>query len=417
MWGINMTIQQFLNTSYTAYHTVANCKTMLDKAGFVEITLACRDIQRAGKYYIVNNGSSIVAFVVGKQDRFVFSLSHTDSPCYRIKGNQLVQGNGVVRANVEMYGSALSYSFLDRQLLIAGRLIVQDNNGVATEIVNSNYNVVVPSVAIHHNRSANEGLALNVQVDMLPIVGLDGTDIYSSLTSSKVLDADLYVVPATQAFVAGIDNQLLCSSRLDNLTSVYSSIRALIDSHSDNIAMCCCFDNEEIGNNTKQGADSSWLYDIVQCIATNIGMDTIAKSVALNSGLALSIDNGHAVHPAHPEKYDITEKVYMGGGVVIKHNTRYATDALSSGIVKKCLADNNITYQDYYNRSDLPSGGTLGLSVATALNINVVDIGIAQLAMHSACETAHLADIDTMYRAVKCVYDSNIAVHGDKADV
>ncbi len=251
-----MTISQFLDSSYTSYHTVANVVAMLDKAGFVQLNMDTDTVVVGGKYYVVRNGSAIVAFVVGEGDRFLLAMSHTDSPSLHVKGSKLIVDNGVSRANIEMYGGALASSFMDRQLKIAGRVIVDNGNGVESQLVHSSYSVVIPNLAIHHNPTANSGTALNMQSDMLPIVGLSGSDIYSTLTSSRVVDADLYVVPAQPAFSAGVDGELLCSARIDNLTSVYSSVTALIDSNPTGVAVCACFDNEEIGSGTKQGAKS-----------------------------------------------------------------------------------------------------------------------------------------------------------------
>lgn len=410
-----MQLSQFLDSSYTSYHAVANVVSMLDKAGFVQVNLDSDTVKVGGRYYTVRNGSAIVAFVVGEGDRFLLAMSHTDSPSLHIKGEELILGGGVARANIEMYGGALASTFMDRQLKIAGRVIVDSGNGVESQLVDSSYSVVIPSVAIHHNPTANSGTALNMQSDMLPIVGIDEVNLYSTLTTEKVIDADLYVVPAQPSFISGRQGELLCSARIDNLTSVYTSINALIDSRPDGVAVCACFDNEEIGSGTKQGAKSRWFDSVLAKIACDTNKGDYNNM--LRRSFALSIDNGHAVHPAHPEKYDLTNKVFMGKGIVIKHNTNYATDGMSSAIFKKCLDNCGIAHQDYYNRSDIRSGGTLGLCVSTQLDMYVCDIGLAQLAMHSACETVSVADVCLMTDAVRAVFNSNIVVADSSAVV
>ncbi len=409
-----MTLTQFLESSYTSYHAVANVTQILDNAGFVQLDLDADSVEVGGRYYVVRNGSAVVAFVVGSGDRFLLAMSHTDSPSLHIKGSQLISGNGVARANIEMYGGALAHTFMDRQLKIAGRVIVDTDSGVECRLVDSQYSVVIPSVAIHHNPTANSGTAVNMQSDMLPLVGFDGDDLYSTLADDSVIDADLYVVPSQPAFTAGVNDELLCAARIDNLTSVYSSILALCDCDPQGVAVCACFDNEEIGSGTKQGAKSRWMDSILAKIACDTNKGNYSNM--LHRSFALSIDNGHAVHPAHPEKYDITNKVTMGDGIVIKHNTNYATDGMSSSIVKKCLGNCGIAYQDYYNRSDIRSGGTLGLYVSTQLDMYVCDIGLAQLAMHSACETVAVADVALMQQAVRSVFDSDIVV-GDSSAI
>ena len=406
-----MNIQQFLETSYTAFHTVANCKTILSANGFEQLAIGKKwHLKKGGKYYITKNDSTIVAFVVGDLTNYAYNIaeSHTDSPCLKVKGNLLTDSAEGKRINVERYGGGLWYSFLDTPLKVAGRLFVEENGKISSQLVESNYTVAIPSLCVHHNPEAAEKLSLNVQTDVQPLLG-NATDVWSTLTDKTVVDADLYVVPATQCAYTGVNGEFLTAPRIDNLTSVYTSLQAICNCNPTGVALAVCFDNEEVGSHTKQGACSAFLPQLLQKINRELGFDQDDYERAVTNGFALSIDNGHAVHPAHPEKSDVVNKVYLNKGVVIKHHVNYATDGFSSAVVKTLLNNNGIAWQDYYNRSDLRCGSTLGLVTSAQLQMNVADIGLAQLAMHSANETVGAHDIDVMKQAVTAFFDTTIA--------
>ena len=408
-----MTINQFLDTSYTAFHTVANAEAMLAEHGFTKLSLG-KDfaVKRGGKYYVTRNDSGIIAFVAGQNNVFNIVESHTDSPSFKVKGNSVTEGNGVVRVNTEKYGGGLLYTYFDRPMKIAGRLLCQTENGLQTKLAVSDYNVVIPSLCIHHNRNANDGFAVNAQVDTLPLLGLTGSDIYSTLTDEKVIDGDLFVVPVTPAFAAGTHNELLCSPRIDNLTSVYSSLSALIAADPHDIAVCACLDNEEIGSGTRQGSPN-WLEQVLCAICDALGLTETQAFAARENGFVLSADNGHAVHPAHPEKSDPYTKAYMGKGVMIKHHVNYSTDGLSSALFKHIASLADVPVQDYYNNSAVSCGSTLGLVTSRTLGMKTCDIGLAQLAMHSACETVALCDVEHMKAALLTFF--NVTLDGNNA--
>lgn len=408
-----MTINQFLDTSYTAFHTVANAEAMLAEHGFTKLTLG-KDfaIKRGGRYYVTRNDSGIIAFVAGQNNVFNIVESHTDSPSFKVKGNSVTEGNGVVRVNTEKYGGGLLYTYFDRPMKIAGRLLCRTENGLKTKLAVSDYNVVIPSLCIHHNRNANDGFAVNAQVDTLPLLGLTGSDIYSTLTDEKVIDGDLFVVPVTPAFAAGTHNELLCSPRIDNLTSVYSGLSALIAAEPRDIAVCACLDNEEIGSGTRQGSPN-WLEQVLCAICDALGLTETQAFAARENGFVLSADNGHAVHPAHPEKSDPYTKAYMGKGVMIKHHVNYSTDGLSSALFKHIASLADVPVQDYYNNSAVSCGSTLGLVTSRTLGMKTCDIGLAQLAMHSACETVALCDVEHMKAALLTFF--NVTLDGNNA--
>lgn len=402
-----MQLKEFLDNSFTAYHTTANVVRFLEENGFCPLVMGEEwNVRSGGKYYVTRNGSSVIAFRIGKRKVFDICESHTDSPSFKVKGNRLVIGD-VNRLNTETYGGGILYSFFDRPLKVAGRLLVETDNGVEERLVVSKYDVVIPSLAIHHNPTVNDGCAVNTQSDTLPLFSQNGRGLYETLTDGSVLDADLFVIPATQAFNGGADGEFLCSARLDNLTSVYASVNALVNCVPNGIAVAACLDNEEIGSGTRQGSPS-FIDQTLNAVSDALKLTERERLYARENGFVISSDNGHALHPAHAEKADVCNKTLLNGGVVIKHHVNYATDGLTSALVKKLLKDNNIKYQDYYNRSNLRCGSTLGLATARQLGMRVCDVGIAELAMHSACETCGTEDISAMQSFMTAFLSSGI---------
>lgn len=404
-----MDVREFLDSSYTAYHATGNACEMLEEAGFTRLILGeTWQLERGGKYYVTRNGSSVIAFAIGSNNVYNICVSHTDSPSFKIKGDKLVEGEALKCLNTEKYGGGLLYTYLDRQLKVAGRVLVETPDGVEQQLVVSNYNVVIPSLAIHLNRTANDNLSLNPQTDTLPLFAEGEADLYGSLTDGKVLDADLYVVPVTPSFNSGVDDEFLCGARLDNLTSVYASLQAIINVEPQDIAVVACLDNEEIGSGTRQGAPS-FLHQVLDAIADALDLTRAEALAATENGMVLSVDNGHAAHPAHSDKNDPLYRCRLNGGIVVKHHVNYATDGLTSAILKKLLDSVGVKYQDFYNKSDLRSGSTLGLVTAKELGMKVCDIGIAQLAMHSACETCGAHDVETMEQCLAVFLSAEIS--------
>ena len=412
-----MDIKEFLDSSYTAFQAVDNGIKMLFDAGFERIDPAkSPEIKVGGKYFFTVNSTTLIAFKIGKEKKFYVAESHTDSPALRIKGNKTIDSPEGKRLNVEKYGGLVLFSLVNSPLKIAGRIIEKTENGVKEKNVVSPFTVNIPALCIHHNAEVNDKLSLSVQKDMLPLVG-NVDDIYSFLSDNEVIDGDLFVVPSTPAFVSGAHGEYLCSPRIDNLTSVYASIKALIASDGDGIRIACCFDNEEIGSLTKQGANSALLENTLRFIMRSVGGTEEDFAAAVSDGYILSVDNAHAVHPAHPEKSDPIEKVVMNGGIVIKHHTNYSTDALSSAILKTILDKADVKYQDYYNNSDIRCGGTIGLVTSARLNMKACDIGLAQLAMHSGIETIGLSDIPVMESCIKAFFSTTLSVDGANTEI
>ncbi len=393
-----MKLEEFLKKSLTSFHTTENCEIILKEYGFQRLFFSDNwNLEKGGKYYIVKNQSSIIAFTIGNLNNYFFNIAeaHTDSPSLKVKGNKLIPSLVGSRVNVEKYGSINYYSLFDIPMKIAGRVFCKENEKIISKLVESKNNVNIPSLAIHQNRDMNEGVKFTVQNDLLPLAG-NVEDIYSFLNIKNVIDADLFVVPDLSPFRSGFKNEYLCSPRLDNLISVWCIIQGICNCNSSGISIACCFDNEEIGSMTKQGANSSFLTSVLQMINNSLSFSNSKFIQACNKGLILSIDNAHAIHPAHPEKSDIVEQVKLGKGIVIKHNINYSTDAYSSSKIKVMLEENNIEYQDFYCNSDIRCGSTLGLFTSSLLQMNSCDIGIAQLAMHSTIETVAYKDVETM---------------------
>lgn len=413
-----MNILQLLNNSKTQYHAVSECISILKANGFENICEnTAFNVKPNGKYYVVRDGSALIAFTVGKNaSSFKIVASHTDSPCFKVKLGNLSTVAGCTKLNVERYGGGLMYSWFDRPLRLAGRLCGEKNGKIVYQLYTDSNPIVIPSVAIHLRRNANEGFSVNAQTDCQPIYALD-TDANAlkkqleSAFDGKLLDCDLYLVCDEQPFTFGIDNKLACSPRVDNLTSCFSSIDALINASCDSsVNVAYLADNEEVGSRTKQGAGSKFLNDTLERIAYSIGKDKNDYLCMLANSFIVSCDNAHATHPNHPEFADKADEVILGGGIIIKHhaNQNYTTDGMSSALFKHVLDNANVEHHDFYMRSDLPCGGTLGAISSSQLSIRSVDIGIAQLAMHSAVETFALKDFEVMTNGLKAFYNAGL---------
>ena len=411
-------LSEFLQKSYTSFHAVENAKALLDENGFCPLSETEEWIlSEGGKYYVTRDGA-LIAFTVGSLSDFSYKIvaSHTDSPALKLKENPVQKSALYATLNVETYGGGLWYSFLDRPLKIAGRVIRRESNRLCVENVLSPFTVTIPSLAIHQNREANEKLALNPQIDLQPLLGLandvDGSDILlENIAGDGVISHELFLVNADMPYSFGLNNEFLASPRIDNLTSVFASLHTLI-SEEERVGICvaACLDNEEIGNGTAQGAGGDFLENILRRIAYAFRFDDNEYYKALGNSFLLSVDNAHAVHPNHPEKADTTNKTAMGGGIVIKNhaNKAYVTDALSSAVVKTLFDNANVKYQLFFNRSDVRSGGTLGTQITRQFGILGVDIGLPQLAMHSSCECFKKSDYEEMEKGITAFYGAKL---------
>ncbi len=409
----------FLQNSPTAYHACANAKELLLSRGFTQLR-ETEDwtITSGGKYFVTRGGSSLIAFTVGALDEFAYKIvaSHFDSPALKLKENPLRKAGAYATLNVEKYGAGIWYTFFDRPLKLAGRVVKREGAALKEEIVLSPFTLTIPSLAIHQNRGVNDDFSINLQVDAQPLVGFLGEEttndiLLEKIAGENVLSYDLFLVNADVPYSFGLNDEFLASPRIDNLTSVLASLEGLTaNGEHSGIAVAACLDNEEIGSHSSQGADGDFLEITLRRIAYALRFDDNEYYKALAGSFMLSADNAHATHPNHPEKSDPTNTVVMGKGVVVKSHAgkAYITDATSSAIVKSILEDADIPYQTFFNRSDMKSGGTLGVLSQRHVSILGADVGIAQLAMHSACECIAKADYLSMVECLSTYYSRTI---------
>lgn len=411
-------LTEFLNASYTAYQATENAVRLLLQNGFRPLSeTEDWNLEENGKYFVERNGSSLIAFTVGALDNFSFKIvaSHTDSPALKLKENAASLAGTYAKLNAETYGGGIWYSFFDRPLKIAGRIIVNENGILKSENVASEYFVTVPSLAVHMNRGVNESFSVNAQTDLQPLFALsengETPDFLSGITEKEVISYDLYLVNADMPYTFGLNGEFLASPRIDNLTSVCSSLEALTaHGESDGVCVAACLDNEEVGSQTLQGAGGDFLENVLRRIAYALKFDDNEYYKALAASFLISLDNAHAMHPNHSEKCDPTNRTSMGEGVVIKShaNKAYTTDALSSSVIKTIFKKAGVKYQTFFNRSDMRSGGTLGAISLSHAGILSADLGLAQLAMHSASECFAKADYEELLNGLTAYYSSNI---------
>ncbi len=413
----NEKLFDYIKKSPTPYHAVAHTANILRKNGYTEIyENSDFTLSEGGKYYVIRGGSSLIAFRVPTDDfkGFMMSAAHSDSPTFRIKENAELKGQAYVRLSTEKYGGLLCSSWMDRPLSVAGRVTVKDGSRLKIKLVDLGVPcAMIPNVAIHMNRDANNGMKYNFAVDMLPLWSCtDGATSFldcvakaADTPSSDILTHDLMLYCADD----GVEwNDFISAPRLDDLQCAFASLEAFVTSDDgDSVPVYCLFDNEEVGSCTKQGADSTFLFDVISLICDNFG-GGLRRRVA--SSFLVSCDNAHAVHPNHPEYADSNHTVHMNGGIVVKYNAnqKYTSDAVSSAIFRMIAEEAGIKCQIYANRADMAGGGTLGNISNSHVSLNTVDIGLPQLAMHSAYETAGKYDTESMVRALKVLFSKSL---------
>lgn len=406
----------FLYDSPTAFHAVENVKKVLENAGFEEVKEEERwNLKKGGKYYTTKNKSALVAFVVGngeiENSGFKIIGAHTDSPTFRIKpACEMVVENTYVKLNTEKYGGAILSTWFDRPLSVAGRVVIKGESILypETRLVNIKKPIlVIPNVAIHMNREVNTGFDINAQRDTLPLLALVNEELEKGnyllnamakelgVEAKDIVDFDLYLYEYEKGSIIGLMDEFISSSRLDDLQMVHAGIDALIKAPvvgGTNVMVC--FDNEEIGSATKQGADSDMLANILERIALSFGKGREDFFRALAKSFLISADNAHAVHPNSPDKHDPTSRPMVNKGPVIKLNANFAytTDSESSAVYEAVCKAAEVPYQKFVNRSDVRGGSTIGPISSTHLNIRSVDIGNPTFAMHSVRELAGVKD-------------------------
>ena len=420
----------FIENSPSMFHSIETIKGMLDEAGFTYLPeRTCWDVKQGGTYYTIRNHSSIIAFRVGKElgdYHFQMCASHSDSPTYKIKNVPELNGPGeYLRLDVEAYGGMIDSTWFDRPLTVAGRVLVKDGQGVSARLLYIDKDLfIIPNVAIHFNREVNNGYKYNRQVDLCPLFsagelkkGAFDAMIAKELgvAAEDILGKDLFLVNRQPGTIWGYADEFISSPKLDDLQCAYVSLKAFLEAKNErDVSVYCCFDNEEVGSNTKQGAMSTFLQDVLHRINTGMGRTGEEYLTALASSFMVSADNAHAIHPNQPDKADPTSRPYLNQGIVIKYsaNQKYCTDAVSAAVFKTICEKAKVPYQVFLNRSDILGGSTLGNISGTQVALNTVDIGLPQLAMHSSYETGGVRDVMYAIRALTAFYERDLNING-----
>lgn len=425
---INAGLASFIKKSPTAFQAVASMEEILRSHGFVRLQEEQRwDVKPGGKYYVTRNGSSIIALDLGTdlgQYSFNIAASHSDSPAFKLKEKaELAVRGKYMQLNVEGYGAMPCAPWMDRPLSIAGRVVLKDGGSFITRLVHMDRDLVlIPSVAIHMNRGINESASYNKQIDMLPLFGgstctpgafreLLAAEL--QVEEKSIYGMELFLYNRMEPAIWGAEQEFISAPRLDDLQSAYASLQGFLQGeNSRSVNVFACFDNEEVGSHTKQGAGSTFLYDVLHRCSLGLGKSEEEYYRALASSFMLSCDNAHAVHPNHPEKTDAENCVFLNEGIVIKSHAgqKYTSDAISVALFRGICEDAEVPVQYFANRSDAVGGSTLGNIAMSQVSVNTIDIGLPQLAMHSPYETAGVRDTAWMARAVRRFFRTYIQV-------
>ena len=419
---------RFLDESPTCYHAAANAKAALTAAGAVELRESEQWKLEKGTLYVVERGdSALVAFRVpeGPFHGFLMAAAHSDSPTFKVRETaEAASAGNTLRLSVEPYGGGVWRGWLDRPLSVAGRVVIRQGDRLVSRLVNIDRDLlVIPGVAIHMDRSVNKGAELNPAVDLLPLLGCGkepGTfrkliAEAAGVREEHLLSTELFLYPRTKAVQTGLNGEFIVSPRLDDLQCVFGCLEGFLAAKpGGSLPVLAVFNNEEVGSNTRQGADSTFLTDVLERIAHGCGLDSEGWKAAVANSFMVSADNAHAIHPAHPEYADKGECPVLGGGIVIKYNAnqRYTTDAVSGAVFQAICQEAGVPVQRYSNRADLPGGSTLGNISTAHLSVPTVDIGLPQLAMHSVCETAGAADTEHLVKAMTAYFSRDF--HRDR---
>lgn len=420
---------EFLQESVTPFHAAATAESWLRAAGFTRLEEADYWNLEPGKgYYTTRNGSSVVAWRVPDHaiGGWRIVASHSDSPTWKIK-TDIVENDGCRRLSVEGYGGMIMSTWLDRPLTVGGRVIVKTEDGIESRLVCIDRDLlVIPSLAIHFQRDINKGHTFNPQVDMQPLWGPAGSRTLTDLVAEElgvdtadILDSDLQLVTRQAPTQIGPDGEFFMAPRIDDLECAATTLLGFLDTAAETDSACApvwaMLDNEEVGSSSRMGAQSSYLRDVLDRIVDAIPHSGQAMHRAMANSFMLSADNAHATHPNFPQKSDPCAPVRLGGGVVLKYNAsqKYTTNAVSGAIFRAICEKADVPVQVFTNRADEAGGSTLGNLQSHTLPIPMADIGLAQLAMHSAVETASVADAEAMTKAVATFYRVHLRALGD----
>ena len=413
----------FLNKGVSAFHSTAAAVEILEANGYENRPeTAAWELVPGGKYYTTRNGSAVLAWRMpkGTLTGWHVTVSHSDSPTWKIK--ELDGGKDAVfaRAETEGYGGMIMPSWIDRPLSVAGRILVRTEEGVKSILVHPDRALAcIPNVCIHFDHEVNKGKNYNPQVDLQPIFGAAGTTLREVLAEEAgvkgedILDSDLVLCTREQAERVGLKGEYFMSGRIDDLECAYTTLWGFLQGRGEEEGrgdIWVMFDNEEVGSSSRQGAQGTLMADVLARIEESMGVSKEQSIRARTNSLVLSADNGHATHPNHPEKSDPANPVVMGGGVLLKYNARqtYTTSGFTGAAFTAICKKAGVPVQVFANRADVPGGSTLGNLLGHQILMPMVDIGLGQLAMHSAMETASCADAEYMAKAVAEYYNTPI---------
>lgn len=406
----------FISECPDCFHTASTICKILKENGYTELfETKDNDIKLGGKYFVVRNMSSVIAFRIPNSTPtgFMICAAHGDAPSFKLKPISESQNGVYCSLNTEKYGGMIYSTWLDRPLAVSGRVAVSDNDGIKIKLFNTERDFcLIPNLAIHMNSETNSGFKFNPQTDLRPICGcaaskgrlIDEIANKLSVAPTDIIDYDLFLSNNERGTIWGADNEFFSAPRIDDLQCAYAATTAFISSDDTAaVPVLAVFDNEEVGSSTKQGAGSTFLRDTLMRIVRSLNGSDVDYARLTASSFMLSADNGHAIHPNHPEKAEPINYPVMNGGVVIKYNAnqRYTTDSISAAVFKRILDKKNIPHRVYTNRSDIPGGSTLGSISNTRVSLNTVDIGAAQLAMHSCFETGGTHDTTHLISAMR----------------
>ena len=416
-------MMDYLDASPSCYHAAENLKKTLIHDGYQLLRESeVWKLQRGGKYVVVRNDASLIAFRIPAEltGGFVMAAAHSDSPALKLRETAEVEAGGALVLSTEPYGGMIYYSWLDRPLSVAGRVTVEENGCLRTRLVDVDRDLlVIPSLAIHINRSVNDGAALKPNVDLRPVMGTaDDRGALHALVAEAagvkeedILSSELFLYPRICGTLVGAEEQYILSPRLDDLQCAFTCTEGFLRAQeSGSVPVLCVFSNEEVGSGTLQGANSDFLGNVLKRISQALGRTEEAHQAALAESFMVSADNAHAVHPNHPEYADTNEKVSINKGVVVKFNAnqKYSTDAVSAAVFRRVCRMADAPVQSFSNRADLPGGSTLGNISITRVSVPTVDVGLPQLAMHSACELAGVEDTESMARIMEVYFSRTL---------
>ncbi|MBS6194740.1 MAG: M18 family aminopeptidase [Clostridiales bacterium] len=429
---LNQELFSYIKESPTNYHAVNAAVKILEENGFLPLREQDGwELAPEGKYYITRGGTSLFAFRMPRtisKTPFTFQMiaSHSDSPCFKLKEQaEISVEEHYTKLNVERYGGSLMAPWFDRPLSIAGRVVVKDGNKISSRLVNLDRDLaMIVNLAIHMNRTANDGQKYQVQTDLLPLVGSGKKDFSVrklvaeelQVPETAIHSVDLCLYNRMDGSIWGADNEFISCPRLDDLQCVFASIRALTENvHPQVLSAAVVFDTEEVGSQSRQGACSTFLKDCLERIYLVLGYSREDFLRALAGSFLISADNGHALHPNYPGKSNPGHHPYLNGGVLIKYaaNQKYTSDGLTGGIFRMLCEEWDVPCQAFFNHSDEPGGSTLGNLSMSQVSVPTVDIGTPMLGMHSPYETGGAEDTVSLYRAMQAFYQTRICLDGN----